>query len=107
MDRKYISYALDHDADYMAKDIKIDGPHTSFTVIYKGEVLGDVALNIPGKHNVLNALATIAVCHHMGLGIEEIAEGFKVFSGTNVVSKQKFRNEKMFWIVDDYAHHPN
>lgn len=95
VDRKYISYALDHDADYMAKDIKIDGPHTSFTVIYKGEVLGDVALNIPGKHNVLNALATIAVCHHMGLSIEEIAEGFKVFLVQNVVSKQNLEM-KMF-----------
>ena len=105
VDRKYISYALDHDADYMAKDIKIDGPHTSFTVIYKGEVLGDVALNIPGKHNVLNALATIAVCHHMGLSIEEIAEGFKVFSGTKRRFQTKFRNENV-WIVDDYAHHP-
>ena len=105
VDRKYISYALDHDADYMAKDIKIDGPHTSFTVIYKGEVLGDVALNIPGKHNVLNALATIAVCHHMGLSIEEITEGFKVFSGTKRRFQTKFRNENV-WIVDDYAHHP-
>lgn len=105
VDRKYISYALDHDADYMAKDIKVDGPHTSFTVIYKGEVLGDVALNIPGKHNVLNALATIAVCHHMGLSIEEIAEGFKVFSGTKRRFQTKFRNENV-WIVDDYAHHP-
>ena len=91
--------------DDMAKDIKIDGPHTSFTVIYKGEVLGDVALNIPGKHNVLNALATIAVCHHMGLSIEEIAEGFKVFSGTKRRFQTKFRNENV-WIVDDYAHHP-
>lgn len=105
VDRKYISYALDHDADYMAKDIKVDGPHTSFTVIYKGEVLGDVALNIPGKHNVLNALATIAVCHHMGLSIEEIAKGFKVFSGTKRRFQTKFRNENV-WIVDDYAHHP-
>lgn len=105
VDRKYISYALDHEADYMAKDIKVDGPHTSFTVIYKGEVLGDVALNIPGRHNVLNALATIAVCHHMGLSIEEIAEGFKVFSGTKRRFQTKFRNENI-WIVDDYAHHP-
>ena len=67
--------------------------------------LGDVALNIPGKHNVLNALATIAVCHHMGLSIEEIAEGFKVFSGTKRRFQTKFRNENV-WIVDDYAHHP-
>ena len=68
MDRKYISYALDHDADYMAKDIKIDGPHTSFTVIYKGEVLGDVALNIPGKHKCIKCISYN--CSMSSYGIE-------------------------------------
>ena len=81
----------------MAKDIKIDGPHTSFYCYFiKVKFLGDVALNIPGKHNVLNALATIAVCHHMGLSIEEIAEGFKVFSGTKTSFPNKNLEMKMF-----------
>ena len=105
IDRKYISYAIDHEADYKAIDIKTDGPQTRFTVLYKGEVLGDICLNIPGKHNVLNALATTAVCHHMGLSIEEIASGFNVFSGTKRRFQTKYRDENC-WIVDDYAHHP-
>lgn len=105
IDRKYISYAIDHDADYKAVNIETNGPQTKFTVLYKGAVLGDICLNIPGKHNVLNALATTAVCHHMGLSIEEIASGFNVFSGTKRRFQTKFRNDE-YWIVDDYAHHP-
>lgn len=105
IDRQYISYALEHEADYMATDIVTDGPQTTFTVVYKGEKLGAVTLNIPGRHNVLNALATIAVCHKLGLSIKTIAEGFTVFSGTKRRFQTKFRNEDV-WIVDDYAHHP-
>ena len=105
LDRRYISYALEHEADYTAADIVADGPQTTFTVVYKGEKLGAVTLNIPGRHNVLNALATIAVCHKLGLSIEAIAAGFAVFTGTKRRFQTKFRNDDI-WIVDDYAHHP-
>ena len=105
LDRRYISYALEHEADYTAADIVADGPQTTFTVVYKGEKLGAVTLNIPGRHNVLNALATIAVCHKLGLSIEAIAAGFAVFTGTKRRFQTKFRNDDV-WIVDDYAHHP-
>ena len=105
LDRRYISYALEHEADYTAVDIVADGPQTTFTVVYKGEKLGAVTLNIPGRHNVLNALATIAVCHKLGLSIEAIAAGFAVFTGTKRRFQTKFRNDDV-WIVDDYAHHP-
>ena len=105
LDRRYISYALEHEADYTAADIVADGPQTTFTVVYKGEKLGSVTLNIPGRHNVLNALATIAVCHKLGLSIEAIAAGFAVFTGTKRRFQTKFRNDDV-WIVDDYAHHP-
>ena len=105
LDRRYISYALEHEADYTAADIVADGPQTTFSVVYKGEKLGAVTLNIPGRHNVLNALATIAVCHKLGLSIEAIASGFAVFTGTKRRFQTKFRNDDV-WIVDDYAHHP-
>lgn len=105
IERKYISYGLKYSADYMANNIETVGAKTSFDVIYKGKFLGRICLNIPGKHNVLNALATIAVCHHMGLTFEQIATGFTVFSGTKRRFQTKFKNDKV-WIVDDYAHHP-
>lgn len=103
--RHYITYALDHAADYMAKNIHFDGTHTSFDVIYKGEDLGQVKLNLPGRHNVLNALATVAVCRRLGLSLAEIAAGLAVFGGTKRRFQTKYRDENV-WIVDDYAHHP-
>ena len=103
--RHYISYALDYAADYTAKNIRFDGTHTSFDVIYKGEDLGKVKLNLPGRHNVLNALATVAVCRRLGLSLEEIAAGLAVFGGTKRRFQTKYRDENV-WIVDDYAHHP-
>lgn len=105
VDRKYISYALEHEADYTATDIMTDGPHTTFSVVYKGENLGKVTVNVPGRHNVLNALATIAVCRQLGLSMQEIADGFTAFVGTKRRFQTKFRNNDV-WIVDDYAHHP-
>lgn len=105
VDRNYISYALEHEADYTATDIVTDGPHTTFSVVYKGENLGKVTVNVPGRHNVLNALATIAVCRQLGLSMQEIADGFTAFVGTKRRFQTKFRNSDV-WIVDDYAHHP-
>lgn len=105
VDRKYISYALEHEADYTATDIMTDGPHTTFSVVYEGENLGKVTVNVPGRHNVLNALATIAVCRQLGLSMQEIADGFAAFAGTKRRFQTKFRNSDV-WIVDDYAHHP-
>lgn len=105
VDRKYISYALDHDADYTACDIDYEGPHTTFTVVYKGEKLGKITINVPGKHNVLNALATVAVCRKLGLSMQQIADGFSAFAGTKRRFQTKFKNDDV-WIVDDYAHHP-
>nr|WP_239480208.1 UDP-N-acetylmuramate--L-alanine ligase [Megamonas hypermegale] len=105
VDRNYISYALEHEADYTATDIVTDGPHTTFSVVYKGENLGKVTVNVPGRHNVLNALATIAVCRQLGLSMQEIADGFTAFVGTKRRFQTKFRNNDV-WIVDDYAHHP-
>ncbi len=105
LDRQFISYAVNHSADYMAKNIHTNGAGTSFDVYHHEEKMGTIVLNIPGKHNVANALAAIAVGDKAGLGIEEMAEGLRCFNG----AKRRFQTKgrvKDVWIVDDYAHHP-
>lgn len=100
-----ITYAIDHEADYQAKNITTVGQNTSFDVYYQGEACGHIVLNVPGKHNVLNALATAAAAREMGLEMEQIADGFTFFNG----AKRRFQTkakEAGIWIVDDYAHHP-
>lgn len=100
-----ISYGIDNEADYKAQDINMSKHKTSFTVTYKGDVLGSIELNMPGRHNILNALATIAVCRFLAVPFAKIAAGFKLFNGANRRFQTKKRTEN-YWIVDDYAHHP-
>lgn len=113
--RKVISYAIDHDADYMAKNIQYNLEGVNFEVVKKikseetGEVknknLGKIQLAIYGRHNVLNALATIAVAQNAGVKFSKIADALSKFHG----AKRRFQTLgriKNVWIVDDYAHHP-
>lgn len=105
INRTKITYAIEHEADYQAKNITTVGQNTSFDVYYQGEACGHIVLNVPGKHNVLNALATVAAAREMGLEMEQIADGFTFFNG----AKRRFQTkakEAGIWIVDDYAHHP-
>ena len=113
LDKKVISYAIDYPADFTAANIRADINGISFDVIRRiqvdGEVgkkfLGKVQLSIHGRHNVLNALATIAVALETGATFDKIVDGLKKFHG----AKRRFETKariKDIWIVDDYGHHP-
>lgn len=105
LERKFVSYGINYPADYIAKNIRTNGAGTSFDVYYHEEKMGTIMLNIPGKHNIENALAVIALGDQIGLSIEEIAAGLRCFNG----AKRRFQTKgrvKDVWIVDDYAHHP-
>ncbi len=104
-DRMVISYAIDAAADYRAADIETNGPVISFTALERGAELGRVALHIPGRHNVLNALACIAVARLAGLDFDRIRDALAHFHG----AKRRFQTKgkvRGIWVVDDYAHHP-
>ncbi len=105
LERKFVSYGINYPADYIAKNIRTNGAGTSFDVYYHEEKMGTIMLNIPGKHNIANALAVIALGDQIGLSVEEIAAGLRCFNG----AKRRFQTKgrvKDVWIVDDYAHHP-
>lgn len=102
---KYYSYAIDHEADYRAMNITPTGTGTTFDVEHAGTVLGRVHLNIPGRHNVSDALAVIVTGLQLGIGVEEMAKGLAAFHG----AKRRFQTKGKIngvWVVDDYAHHP-
>lgn len=103
--RRYVSYAIDHEADLVARNIKSDGPISRFDVYYQGKLLGAAKICVPGMHNVSNALAAIAAGLQTGLQFEQIAEGLGLFQG----AKRRFQTKgrvNSVWVVDDYAHHP-
>ncbi|WP_027405712.1 UDP-N-acetylmuramate--L-alanine ligase [Anaerovibrio sp. RM50] len=105
VNRKIVSYAIDHEADYMAANIKADARGTSFDVMHNGENLGTVKLNVPGRHNVLNAMACVVTGITMGQTVAQMAEGLTMFNG----AKRRFQTKGKahgVWVVDDYAHHP-
>jgi len=105
LDRPYISYAIDQDAQYMASNIKTQGAITTYDVYHEGQLLGMIKLNVPGRHNVANSLATVVVGLKVGLSFPEIVAGLSHFQG----AKRRFQTKARIngvWIIDDYAHHP-
>ena len=76
-----------------------------FVPYYRGRALPPIQLHVPGRHNVGNALAVLAVAHRMGLSEDEIRRGFAAFHGAD----RRFQYKGRFHgatIIDDYAHHP-
>ena len=105
IDRKIISYGIENEADIMAKNITIEEYGLAFDVYEKQKLLQRIGINLHGKHNVLNALATISVAKVLGISIDKIAEGLKHFHGAKRRFETKGKKNNI-WILDDYAHHP-
>ncbi|WP_457680821.1 UDP-N-acetylmuramate--L-alanine ligase [Thermovibrio sp.] len=99
------SYGLSEDADFRAEKISTVGLGTVFEVLYKGKWLGRVKLSVPGRHNVLNALATIGVCLEAGIPFEEIAKGLEEFKNAKRRMELKGTYNGITF-YDDYGHHP-
>ena len=105
------SYAIDHPADLRAINIRAADGRMHFDVINGGgKPLMPVSLNIPGRHNVLNALAAIAIALEIGVSTESIEQALADFSG---VGRRFQRYGEIplpqggrFTLIDDYGHHP-
>ena len=103
---RVITYGLDHEANYQARDISFDKyGHASFSVLRDGKKTGSYYLKVPGIHNVSNSLASIAVGHLLGIPEESIIKGLSSFSGTD--RRFQYKGEVAgVTVIDDYAHHP-
>lgn len=100
-----IYYGLTPEYEYYAENIRYKGGFPEFDVMRRGEKLCRISLNVPGEHNVLNALASVAVCCIYGIDPLTAAKGIETFKGTHR------RFEKMgelngAVVIADYAHHP-
>ena len=73
---------------------------------HKGESLGNVKLQMPGEHNILNAVAAFACCHQLGVAAETIIETLDKFTGTQRRFDIQGTTKGGVKIIDDYAHHP-
>lgn len=92
-------------ADYKALSIECGDRKSHSLIYYRDQLLGELSLNVPGKHNVANALAAIIVCLDTGLSFASIAQALTTFRG----AKRRFQiigEGRDILVVDDYAHHP-
>jgi len=108
-DEKFITFGLENkDADFTAKNISYDkNGFPEFDVYKNGSLLGHITLSVAGRHNVLNTLATVAICNYYGIDIETIAKALKDFTGAErrLEYRGSMKNGTVS-IFDDYAHHP-
>ena len=101
-----LTYSLEGDADYTAEQITYDDKGCAlFTLMERGTPLGTVHLSVPGRHNILNALASAAAGIACGLDAAQIIEGLTSFAGTGRRFEYKGTLGEIT-IIDDYAHHP-
>ncbi len=100
-----ITYGLAQDSDYTILDIKHSPFAIEATVYYQGQELGLLKLNVPGLHNMINALAAVALGCQLGLSFEQIATSLAEFRGTKRRFELLAKHNDIF-VIDDYAHHP-
>jgi UDP-N-acetylmuramate--alanine ligase len=104
--RRRVTYGFSAQADVSAHNISYNDSFGSTFTVWKGaEVLGEIYLPVPGKHNVYNALGATAIALELDVEFEMIAGAFKVFKNAN--RRFQFKGEaKGVTVVDDYGHHP-
>ncbi len=105
VDRKYITYGLETKADLTAHDIKLEGPTSHFEVRNQGEFLGYVQLEMPGRHNIANSLAAIAVGLELEISFDKIQYAIQNFQGVHRRFEVLGIVDNIV-VVDDYAHNP-
>ena len=103
--KRFTTYGVSSQADIQAKNIESKGLTSRFAVKHLGEQLGEISLNLPGIHNVYNAMASIAVGLELGVDFEVIKSALETVQGVQrrLEIKGTARN---ITVVDDYGHHP-
>jgi len=110
IDKRVATYGFAAQADYRARDPRFEGLSVRFGVSRRGEDLGEFQVRMPGMHNVMNALATIAVADELGVDPAAVKRGLRTFGGVErrftVLGEAPIPGGTVT-IVDDYAHHPS
>lgn len=108
--RRVITYALDADADIVGSDMRLEAFGSACTISQRRsgeapETLGPLRLRVPGRHNVLNALAAVAAGLEVGIPFPRIAAGLEEFQGAERRFQTRGETQGVL-VIDDYGHHP-
>lgn len=113
--RRVVTYGLETEAEFVGADVALDGLRARCTVRRRQQddhsshtsdlVVGDLHLSVPGRHNLQNALAAVAVATELGVSFETVAKALEEFKGV----ERRFQvlgEARGVTVVDDYGHHP-
>lgn len=103
--KRYLTYGLSAQAEISARNIQCGTWGHSFDLVRLGKELGRVTVNIPGRHNILNALASAAVGLEMGLSPGQVIAGISEMKGVGRRFENKGEANGVI-VIDDYGHHP-
>lgn len=103
--RRYVTYGYSTQADVTAEGVELSEMKSSFTLKLRGEEIGRVTLNVPGRVSVLNSLAAVGVALELGIPREQILSGLEAYTGVDRRFQIKGGDGGIL-VVDDYGHHP-
>ena len=105
IERPITTFGQSRDAAYRAENIRFNENKSTYSLFCAEENLGEIHLNVPGEHNIMNSLGAVALGFELGLSFKCIKDGLKNYNGV----RRRFDIKgtyKDIMIVDDYAHHP-
>ena len=100
-----LTYGIENDADYNVENLRIENGAYLFDVKTPDDKILKIELNLPGRHNVLNAVAALAMANFYGVSLDKIKSAIKSFKGVQRRFSYKIKTENLV-LIDDYAHHP-
>src|SRR6185503_4071292 len=113
IDRRFCTYGFSAQADYRARGARFSGLESTFEIVRRGTSLGELTVRMPGPHNVLNCLATVAVADELGVDPARSREALATFGGVQrrftivgSVGTAGPEGSAGVVVVDDYGHHP-
>ncbi|EAR13120.1 UDP-N-acetylmuramate--L-alanine ligase [Polaribacter irgensii 23-P] len=102
---KGLTYAINEPADYRAFNLRIESGTCLFDIATPSSIIEKISFDVPGRHNIMNALAAIAMADVYGISLENIKKCLETFKGVARRFSYKIKTEN-FVLIDDYAHHP-
>ena len=105
--RPILTFGFSTHAEIQAKNTNFKNTQTTFDLFIDKKYITQIELQVPGKHNISNALGAIAISKELGVSTESIQKGLKKYSGVWRRFEIKYKLNDGTIIIDDYAHHPS
>ena len=105
IEKRFTTYGFSPQADFQARNMATNGLSSTYRVFHRGDELGEVEIPIPGRHNVLNSMAAVAVAHELEIPWPAVQAGLRDMTGVQRRFHIKGEAQGVL-ILDDYGHHP-